>query len=132
MTIVETAASPEHLMRIFADRAAGGDAAGLLALYEPDAVFEPQLGVVLRGRDQIGQALEGLAAMKPRIEYNDASDVVIVGGIALVSNAWTMSALLPDGSMHREAGVSADVLRRQPDGSWLVLIDQPRGATLAS
>jgi hypothetical protein len=67
MTTVETASSPEHLMRIFADRAAGGDAAGLLALYEPDAVFEPQRGVVLRGHDEIGATLEGLAAMKPRI-----------------------------------------------------------------
>ena len=131
MTIVETASSPEHLMRIFSDRAAGGDAAGLLALYERDAVFEPQVGVVLRGHGEIGPALEGLGAMKPRIEYNGAADVVIVDRIALVSNAWTMSALLPDGSMHREGGISADVLRRQDDGSWLVLIDQPRGATLA-
>ena len=100
MTIIETASSPEHLMRIFSDRAAGGDAAGLLALYEPDAVLEPQLGVVLRGHDEIGEALEGLAAMKPRIEYNGVADVVIVDRIALVSNAWTMSAVLPDGSMH--------------------------------
>jgi len=131
MSIVETASSPAHLMRIFADRAAGGDAGGLLALYEPDAVFEPQLGVVLRGHGEIADAIEALAAMRPRIEYNGAADVVIVDGIALVSNAWTMSALLPDGSTHREGGVSADVLRRQVDGSWLVLIDQPRGATLA-
>jgi hypothetical protein len=36
----------------------------------------------------------------------------------------------PDGGVHREAGVSADVLRRQPDGSWLILIDQPRGSVV--
>ena len=132
MTIVETASSPQHLMRIFAERAASGDSAGLLALYESSAVFEPQLGVVLRGHEEIREALEGLAAMKPRIEYNGAAAVVIVDDIALVSNAWTMSALLPDGSMHREGGISADVLRRQDDARWLVLIDQPRGATLAA
>ena len=56
--------------------------------------------------------------------------MVIVDDIAVVSNTWTMTAELPDGSTHREGGVSADVLRRQADGSWLVLIDQPRGATL--
>ena len=130
MSTREIAGSPEHLMRIFAQRAEDGDAAGLLALYEPGAVFEPQAGVVLRGHADIAEALEGLAAIKPRIEYEGAADVVIVDDIALVSNAWTMSALRPDGSLHREGGVSADVLRRQADGSWLVLIDQPRGATL--
>jgi hypothetical protein len=31
----------------------------------------------------------------------------------------------------RQQGVSADLLRRQDDGSWRVLIDQPRGTTLA-
>ena len=132
MTIVETASNPEHLMQIFAQRAGAGDAAGLLALYEADAVFEPQFGVVLHGNAQIGDALAGLAAMKPQIVYNGATDVVIVDRIALVSNQWAMSAVLPDGSVHRDGGVSADVLRCQPDGSWLVLIDQPRGGTLDS
>lgn len=130
MTAHKTASSPERLMLMFAERAADGDAEGLLALYEPDAEFEPQIGVVLRGRDQIGDALTALAAMKPRIAYDGQPDVVVVDDIAMVSNTWAMSALLPDGSTHRDGGLSADVLRRQADGSWLVLIDQPRGATL--
>ncbi|MEP6665582.1 MAG: hypothetical protein ABJA81_03945 [Nocardioidaceae bacterium] len=75
-------------------------------------------------------ALTELAALRPSIEFIGDPDVVIVDDIAVVSNSWTMTAELPDGSTHREGGVSADVLRRQLDGSWLVLIDQPRGATL--
>ena len=108
-----------------------GDAEGLLELYEPAAVFEPSLGVVLRGAAEIAVALAGLAAMKPTITYAGEPDVVVVDDIALVSNTWTMTAVLPDGSTHSDGGVSADVLRRQSDGSWRVLIDQPRGATLA-
>ncbi len=126
----ERAGTPAQLMTLFAERASGGDADGLLALYEPAAVFEPQFGVVLRGLDEIRSALIELAALRPRIDYAGAPDVVIVDNIAVVSNTWTMTADLPDGSIHREGGVSADVLRRQADGSWLVLIDQPRGATL--
>lgn len=125
------AASPAELMTMFAERAARGDAAGLLALYEPEAVFEPQLGVTLRGSAEILPALEELASLRPRIEYTGEPDVVVVDDIAIVSNEWEMAAELPDGSMHREGGLSADVLRRQADGTWLVLIDQPRGATLA-
>ena len=123
-----TATSPAHLMTLFAQRIAAGDVDGLIALYEPDAVFEPQPGTVLRGADQIRPALAGLAALRPEITYAGEPDVVIVDDVAMVSNAWTMSATLPDGGGHREGGLSADVLRRQPDGSWLILIDQPRGS----
>ena len=126
----ERADSPARLMALFAERAASGDTAGLVALYEPGAVFEPFLGVVLRGLDEIRPALTELAALRPHIEYDGDPDVVIVDDIAIVSNSWTMTAELPDGTRHREGGISADVLRRQPDGTWLVLIDQPRGATL--
>lgn len=130
MTVNEYAGSPAGLMTLFAERAAAGDAAGLAALYEPGAVFEPELGIVLRGLDEFGPALSELAAMRPRIDYVGDPDVVVVDDIAIVSNSWTMTVELPDGSTHREGGVSADVLRRQADGNWLVLIDQPRGATL--
>lgn len=72
------AASPAELMTMFAERAARGDAAGLLALYEPEAVFEPQLGVTLRGSAEILPALEELASLRPRIEYTGEPDVVVV------------------------------------------------------
>jgi uncharacterized protein (TIGR02246 family) len=123
----DTATDPAHLMSLFSQRAAAGDADGLVALYEPDAVFEPQLGTVLRGLEEIRPALVQLAALTPRIEYTGEPDVVIVDGVAIVANSWTMTAPLPDGTTHREEGLSADVLRRQPDGRWLILIDQPRG-----
>jgi uncharacterized protein (TIGR02246 family) len=127
MTTIELATSPEHLMSLFAQRAAAGDVDGLLALYESGAAFEPQLGTVLRGADQLRAALTAFAAMRPRIQYTGEADCVIVDGIAIVANTWTVTGDLPDGGIHREAGLSADVLRRQPDGSWLILIDQPRG-----
>jgi uncharacterized protein (TIGR02246 family) len=128
----QAATSPAHLMSLFAERAAAGDVDGLIALYEPQAVFEPQLGTVLRGTAQIRPALAELAALRPTIGYTADTDCVIVDGIAIVANSWTLSAQLPDGSTHRDGGLSADVLRRQPDGSWLILIDQPRGSVVAA
>ena len=61
----ERAGTPAQLMTLFAERASGGDADGLIALYEAGAVFEPQFGVVLRGLDEIRSALSELAALRP-------------------------------------------------------------------
>lgn len=131
MTVTDAdAATPAVLMATFAARARHGDAAGLVELYEPGAVFEPTIGATLRGGEQIRPALAELAAIRPTIEYVGEPAVVIVDDIALVANSWTMTAQLPDGSTLHEGGISADVLRRQPDGTWRVLIDQPRGETL--
>jgi uncharacterized protein (TIGR02246 family) len=132
MSGTTAASGPAHLMSLFAQRVGAGDVDGLLALYEPEAVFEPQLGTVLRGTEQIRPALTELAALTPRIDYTAEPDYVVVDDIAMVANTWTMTAQLPDGTIHREAGLSADVLRRQPDGSWLILIDQPRGSVVAA
>jgi ketosteroid isomerase-like protein len=42
-----------------------------------------------------------------------------------VINEWTMTGTAPDGSEVRQGGLSDDVVRRQPNGTWLVLIDHP-------
>ncbi|MDY7103173.1 MAG: nuclear transport factor 2 family protein [Actinomycetota bacterium] len=126
------ATTPQRLMELFAQRAAAGDLDGLVELYEPDAVFQPQAGVTCTGHDEIRAALAELVAIRPRIEYRGVPDVLDTGEVALVSNDWVMTGEAPDGSVVREGGLSADVVRRRPDGTWRVLIDQPRGAPVAS
>jgi hypothetical protein len=45
-----------------------------------------------------------------------------------VLNAWTLDGTTPDGIPLHLNGTSADVLRRRPDGTWGLLIDDPWGA----
>ena len=131
MTHSESSATPAQLMTIFAEQAGRGGCRG------PARVVRTGGGVRAAARcgpsrlGKIGAALIGFAAMRPCITYAGEPDVVVVDDIALVSNTWTMTAELPDGSTYSDGGVSADVLRRLSDGTWRVLIDQPRGATLA-
>ncbi len=122
-----SAGSPEELAELFAERVASRDIDALVALYEPEAVLQPEPGVVLVGQDQIRTNLVGLLNLKPTFGYSSAPDVVMSGDIALVSNAWTLRGSTPDGSVVAHSGLSADVFRRQQDGSWRILIDQPRG-----
>ena len=50
-----------------------------------------------------------------------------VDNIALVHANWEMTGTAPEGSPINTGGKSADVMRRQPDETWLVLIDNPFG-----
>jgi uncharacterized protein (TIGR02246 family) len=116
--------TPEALMATFTSRLNGSDLDGLLLLYEPDAVFEPRPGVVVHGHDQIRDALAELLSLSPRLE-SEVMQVLETDAVALVVNAWRMTGQDPSGSPVEMSGRSADVVRRQPDGRWLVAVDKP-------
>ena len=125
MTTTETdLTTPQAMMQTFSERLNGGDLDGLVELYEPAAVFESQPGVTVRGRHAIREALGDLLALRPTITA-EVEQVLIGDDVALVVNRWAMTGTAPDGSSVRSDGRSADVVRRQDDGRWLVLIDKP-------
>jgi len=117
-------ATPEALMRCFTERLNAGDLDGLVVLYEPSAVFEPQPGIVVQGHAAIRQALGELLAIGPTISA-ETVEVLAAGDVALVINEWAMTGTAPDGTEVDQGGRSADVVRRQPDGGWLVVVDKP-------
>ncbi|SDK21735.1 YybH family protein [Streptomyces indicus] len=110
----EKAMRPEDLTRLFVERANAGDAAGVAALYEEDAVLAFPPGRTTVGRAAIQALLEKMLADGPRFEPEQPLPTLVSGDIALTSTP------PKDG-----AGARAQVVRRQPDGSWLRLLDQP-------
>lgn len=122
------ARTPADTIKQFNDRLNAGDLDGLLALYEPDAAFVPQSGQVVAGVSAIREALANLLALKPTIA-GETLHVVEAHEVALVTVKWELRGTGPDGGSVRRSGVSADVLCRQPDGSWRVLIDHPSGGS---
>ena len=114
MTASETALNPEDLTRLFVERANARDAAGIAALYEPEAVMAYPPGDVTVGRDAIRALWEQVLSQAPAFEPEDPLPTLVSGDIALTST------IARDG-----AGVRAQVVRRQPDGTWLRLLDQP-------
>jgi ketosteroid isomerase-like protein len=121
--------SPDGVIRLFSNRLNERDVDGALALYEPEAAFVAEPGRWVTGTDEIRAALERFAALEPELE-GEVETVREAGGIALVINRWSLRGRGPDGPVEM-GGRSADVLRRQSDGSWQVLIDDPWGAGAA-
>jgi uncharacterized protein (TIGR02246 family) len=110
----ETAHKPEDLTRLFVERANDGDAAGIAALYEEGAVMAYPPGEVTVGRDAIRTLWEQVLAKAPHFEPESPLPTLVSGDIALTSTPPR------DG-----AGARAQVVRRQSDGTWLRLLDQP-------
>ena len=121
------ATTPEATIERFSRHLAAGDVDSMVALYEPDATFAPQPGESVSGRDAIRAALDGFLAIKPRMTGR-IEKVLRAGDTALVANRWSLSGTAPDGQPVSMGGTSADVLRRRPDGSWGIVIDDPWGA----
>jgi uncharacterized protein (TIGR02246 family) len=110
----ERAMAPEDLTRLFVERSNAGDADGVAELYEPGAVMAYPPGQFTTGREAIRELWAGVLAHRPKFEPEAPLPTLISGDIALTSTP-----------PHDGAGARAQVVRRQPDGSWLRLLDQP-------
>jgi uncharacterized protein (TIGR02246 family) len=119
--------SAAQVIERFATHLNEGDVDAALALYDEDAVFAVQPDQVARGRDQIREALQGFAALKPSLSGNIVK-VLETDDHAVVFNRWNLTGTAPDGTSVEMGGTSADVLRRDDSGEWKVLIDDPWGA----
>jgi ketosteroid isomerase-like protein len=114
----EKATKPEDLTRLFVERANAKDAEGLALLYEEDAVMAYPPGAQTVGRAAIRKLWEEALPHMPAFEPEPSLPTLISGDLALTSTP------PKDG-----AGARAQVVRRQPDGTWLRVLDQPEFAT---
>ncbi len=110
----EKAMTPEDLTRLFVERSNAGDADGVAELYEPDAVMAYPPGQCTVGREAIRELWAGVLATRPQFKPEAPLPTLSSGDVALTSTPPR------DG-----AGARAQVVRRQADGSWLRLLDQP-------
>jgi uncharacterized protein (TIGR02246 family) len=117
---------PEEVDILFAEALSSGNLDALAMLYEPQASLSPQPGKVVTGVQAIREALSGLLASKPKITLKPQT-LAVSGETGLVTAQWELSGTAPDGKPIQMAGRSAEVLRRQADGTWLFVIDWPWG-----
>lgn len=108
---------------------AAGDVDGILATYEPGAVVVGEPGVPSTGTPALRTLFGRFIAVAPKFTFL-AHEVVEAGDIALHFNVWRMAGTAPDGSAIADGGLSVAVLRRQPGGEWLMVIDDPYGDRL--
>ena len=109
----QPATDPNDLERMFIARSNARDLDGLVALYEPDAVLMTSPSrQIAAGLRQIRDGLERMLADQREYVLGEQRPPLVSGDLALTSTR------LPDGA------ITTEVARRQPDGTWLWVIDR--------
>jgi uncharacterized protein (TIGR02246 family) len=112
------AQKPEDLGQLFVQAVKAGDVDAVLALYEPGASMPNQQGEVRSGADAIRREMAPFVVLKPDI-IGETDKVIVSGDIALSHSRWSMT------TPTAMSGRAVEVARRQPDGTWLYVIDDP-------
>lgn len=119
-------ATPEQVLESIVTGINSGDLDGLMSLYESGAAFATEPGSLAHGIPGVREALAGFVSMKGNLDLR-VTRVLTAGDLALVVGVWTFDGTGPDGEPVRLASENADVLRRQEDGTWRFVIDNPWG-----
>lgn len=120
--------TPEQVLASIVEGINTGNLDALMNLYEAQAAFATQPGSLAHGLQGIRDGLAGFIAMKGTLDLK-VTRVLEVNDLALVIGTWSFAGTGPDGQPVRLAAQNADVLRRQSDGSWRFVIDNPWGTT---
>jgi uncharacterized protein (TIGR02246 family) len=121
-----TSDSPDQAVKMVDEAFNRGDLEAVLGFYEPDAVVVREPGSEARGtaelRDFFTRAMRaGSSARQVKTRVIEAD------GVALFLSRWTLDSQDAENATNSREFVATTVLRRQADGTWKALIDNPIG-----
>ncbi len=131
--ITKLACDPENCSRVLVAALESGDIELSVALYEPSAVLFKKSGEVMTGLDAIRENNAGVIALNPKFTIAFIT-ATLSGDGTLATNRMKaeLAFTKPDGQLVRTNVDTLEVLRKQEDGSWRYIIDDPYGSMRAS
>ncbi|MBI1731678.1 MAG: DUF4440 domain-containing protein [Gammaproteobacteria bacterium] len=121
------ALKPEQCDPLLIEALHAGNVDDAVSLYEPNASFVTDSGDVVVGHAAIRKIMEGYLAAKARFVLEEVKSVPCgIGDLAVTRARWRASGTGPDGKPATFGGRSIEVVRRQPDGRWLFVMDVPQ------
>jgi uncharacterized protein (TIGR02246 family) len=115
---------PAHIHILFLEAFNAGDIDSLVALYESNAVLVVN-GQPVAGQQLIRNAYESFLARRPRMALRTRSAVMFDESLAMLHGDWVLEPAPADEPGKTTRGLSTEVVRRQADGSWRFVIDNP-------
>ena len=104
-----------------------GDIESTVACYESSGCFVAKSGRVARGTEELREVYRITFGSKPTIKV-DIGEIICAGeDLALVIGQWESTAQTPVGETNAWSGTYIDIVRKQPDGTWKLVLDNPNG-----
>lgn len=124
MTEIFDRKTPVSAVEYFRHCIRNGDLQGALSCFDPTGVYIDRDGQP----GNIQKAMEHLCGWQPDIN-GIKRQVTLVGDIAMWLDKWTLRGKQPDGTPIEMNGSTACVMKRNEEGMWLWLVDNPFAAT---
>jgi uncharacterized protein (TIGR02246 family) len=103
---------------------ATGDVDTVLTLMGEDVVFLVAGHPPMRGRSSFERGLRGLLSQYPIESTSEVQEIQASGDLAYCWNALTVCVTpIAGGDTNVRSGNALSILRRQPNGSWVVVRD---------
>lgn len=116
---------PEDWPRLFEQHLNVGDLDAVMALYEPEARFVARSGETVVGRDRIRDVLAGMIRSKTRLQSR-VIKAITVDDVSLLYTDFQGTTVDASGKTI-EIRQAIEILRRQPDGDWKLIVGDPNG-----
>jgi len=124
-----SARRPEECDTLLFEALGRKDLEAAVSLYEPNATFVLGAGKTVTGHAAIREVLRGWLELEDaRFTMGPTAFISADGDLAMLRGSWSATGKGPDGEAVTLAGKDVEVVRRQPDGTWLFVIDHPYAA----
>ena len=115
---------PSEIHDLFEAAVNANDVDALMSIYDTDGVAIELDGSECTGEVAFREMLTGLAAALANLK-GTTTKVIVAGDVALTAGTWTAEVAMSDGTVITQSGTNVEVSRRQSDGTWRVVIDDP-------
>jgi uncharacterized protein (TIGR02246 family) len=104
-----------------------GNIDATLACYEPQACFMSRSGRAAYGEAELREVFRLTFSNKPQMKFNVRKVIPAGENLALVVVEWRSKAVSAEGEVRLWSGMATDIVRRQADGNWKIVLDNPYG-----
>jgi uncharacterized protein (TIGR02246 family) len=123
---------PQDWPSVFTQHLNAGDLEKVISLYEQDARFVAPSGETLVGIKPIGEVIAGLIRSNTKMKSR-VLRAVTLDDLAVLYTDFDVTTNDASGKKTELRSRAIEVLRRQPDGGWKLIVGDPnaRGSTAA-
>ncbi|HWZ02479.1 MAG TPA: DUF4440 domain-containing protein [Mucilaginibacter sp.] len=100
-----------------------GDVATVMSMYDTTGVIVPEPGKPVTGKDKFEESIKAILSISGKMEIKTVY-CLQTGDIALGTSEWSIT----DGNEVKISAKGIEVMKRQANGTWKIIIDQAFGA----